>query len=263
MIRSLFTAATGMVSQQMNIDAIANNLANVNTTGFKKSRVNFQDLLYETITPAGSETSAGTTIPEGIQLGHGVRPSAISKDFTPGAAIQTGSQLDVMIEGDGFFQIELPDGSTAYTRDGSFKINQQGALLTADGYQLTPTISIPTDAELVTISSDGSVSVRVPGNSTPQTVGTLQLVRFSNPSGLDARLGRNLLLETQASGTPQTGQPGLNGVGTIAQGFLENSNVQVVEEILHMIIAQRAYEANSKVIQTADEMLQTANNVRR
>lgn len=263
MIRSLFTAATGMVSQQMNIDAIANNLANVNTTGFKKSRVNFQDLLYETIKPAGSETSAGTTIPEGIQLGHGVRPSAIAKDFTPGGAVQTGNQLDVMIEGDGFFQIELPDGTTAYTRDGSFKINQQGALLTADGYQLTPTISIPTDAELVTISSDGSVSVRVPGTGTPQTVGVLQLVRFSNAAGLDARLGRNLLLETQASGTPQTGQPGLNGVGTIAQGFLENSNVQVVEEILHMIIAQRAYEANSKVIQTADEMLQTANNVRR
>ena len=263
MIRSLFTAATGMVSQQMNIDAIANNLANVNTTGFKKSRVNFQDLLYETIKPAGSETSAGTTIPEGIQLGHGVRPSAIAKDFTPGGAVQTGNQLDVMIEGDGFFQIELPDGTTAYTRDGSFKINQQGSLLTADGYQLTPTISIPTDAELVTISSDGSVSVRVPGTGTPQTVGVLQLVRFSNAAGLDARLGRNLLLETQASGTPQTGQPGLNGVGTIAQGFLENSNVQVVEEILHMIIAQRAYEANSKVIQTADEMLQTANNVRR
>ena len=263
MIRSLFTAATGMVSQQMNIDAIANNLANVNTTGFKKSRVNFQDLLYETIKPAGSETTAGTTIPEGIQLGHGVRPSTISKDFSPGGAIQTGSQLDVMIEGDGFFQIELPDGSTAYTRDGSFKINQQGTLLTADGYQLSPAITIPTDAELVTISADGSVGVRVPGNTAAQTVGTLQLVRFSNPSGLDARLGRNLLMENQASGTPQAGQPGLNGIGTLAQGFLENSNVQVVEEILHMIIAQRAYEANSKVIQTADEMLQTANNVRR
>lgn len=263
MIRSLFTAATGMVSQQMNIDAIANNLANVNTTGFKKSRVNFQDLLYETVKPAGASTTAGTTIPEGIQLGHGVRPSAISKDFTPGGAIQTGNQLDLMIEGDGFFQIELPDGTTAYTRDGSFKINQEGTLLTADGYQLSPAITIPTDAELVTVSSDGSVSVRVPGSGTPQTVGTLQLVRFSNPSGLDARLGRNLLLETEASGTPQTGQPGLTGLGTLAQGFLENSNVQVVEEILHMIIAQRAYEANSKVIQTADEMLQTANNVRR
>lgn len=263
MIRSLFTAATGMISQQMNIDAIANNLANVNTTGFKKSRVNFQDLLYETIKPAGSETTAGTTIPEGIQLGHGVRPSSISKDFAPGAAIQTGNQLDMMIEGDGFFQIQLPDGNTAYTRDGSLKINQQGILLTADGYQLTPTITIPTNAELVTVSSDGTISATIPGSNAPQNLGTLQLVRFSNPAGLDARLGRNLLMETQASGTPQSGQPGLNGVGTIAQGFLENSNVQVVEEILHMIIAQRAYEANSKVIQTADEMLQTANNVRR
>ncbi len=263
MIRSMFTAATGMIAQQMNIDTIAHNLANVNTTGFKKSRVNFQDLLYETVKPAGSETQAGTTIPEGIQIGHGVRPSAIAKEFTAGAAIQTGNQLDIMIEGDGFFQIELPDGTTAYTRDGAFKINENGTMLTADGYPLTPAVTIPTDAELVTIGSDGSISARIPGTNTPTNLGTLQLVRFSNPSGLDARLGRNLLTETQASGTPRTGQPGLDGLGTIAQGFLENSNVQVVEEILQMIIAQRAYEANSRVIQTADEMLQTANNVRR
>lgn len=263
MIRAMFTAATGMIGQQMSIDTIAHNLANVNTTGFKKSRVNFQDLLYETIKPAGSETAAGTTIPEGIQIGHGVRPSAIAKVFSPGAAIQTGQPLDLMIEGDGFFQIQLPDGTIAYTRDGSFKINEQGTLLTADGYLLQPGIAIPTDAELITVGSDGTVSARVPGNNTPQNLGTLELVRFSNQSGLDARLGRNLLLETQASGTPVTGQPGLDGVGTVAQGFLENSNVQVVEEILQMIIAQRAYEANSKVIQTSDEMLQTANNVRR
>lgn len=263
MIRSLFTAATGMIAQQMNIDAIAHNLANVNTTGFKKSRVNFQDLLYETIRPSGSETQAGTTIPEGIQIGHGVRPSAISKIFTSGAAIQTGNALDMMIEGDGFFQIELPDGTIAYTRDGSFKINEDGTVMTADGYPLTPAITIPTDTELISIGSDGTVSARVPGDNTPQTLGTLQLVRFSNPAGMDARLGRNLLLETQASGTPNEGQPGLDGIGTIAQGFLENSNVQVVEEILQMIIAQRAYEANSRVIQTADDMLQTANNVRR
>jgi flagellar basal-body rod protein FlgG len=263
MIRSLFTAATGMIGQQMNIDAIAHNLANVNTTGFKKSRVNFQDLMYETIKPAGSETQAGTTIPEGIQLGHGVRPSAIAKEFTQGGAVQTGNPLDLMIEGDGFFQVNLPDGTTAYTRDGSFKINENGTVLTADGYPLTPAITVPTNAELVTVGSDGTVSARIPGNNTPQNLGNLQLVRFSNPAGLDARLGRNLLLETQSSGTPQTAQPGLDGLGTIAQGFLENSNVQVVEEILQMIIAQRAYEANSKVIQTADEMLQTANNVRR
>ncbi len=263
MIRSMFTAATGMIAQQMNIDSIAHNLANVNTTGFKKSRVNFQDLLYETIKPAGSETQAGTTIPEGIQIGHGVRPSAIAKVFSPGAAIQTGNPLDLMIEGDGFFQVEMPDGTIAYTRDGSFKINQDGVIMTADGYPLSPGITIPTDAELVSIGSDGTISARVPGDNTPQTLGTLQLVRFSNPAGLDARLGRNLLLETQASGPPNTGDPGLDGLGTLAQGFLENSNVQVVEEILQMIIAQRAYEANSRVIQTSDDMLQTANNVRR
>lgn len=262
MIRAMFTASTGMYAQQLNIDTIAHNLANVNTTGFKKSRVNFQDLLYETIKPAGSETTAGTTIPEGIQVGHGTRPSAIAKVFTPGAAIQTGNKLDLMIEGDGFFQVDLPDGNTAYTRDGAFKINEEGTIMTADGYPLTPGIDIPTDAELVTVSSDGNVSARVPGDNTPQVVGTLQLVRFSNPAGLDARLGRNLLLETQASGAPVAGQPGIDGIGTIAQGFLENSNVQVVEEILQMIIAQRAYEANSKVIQTSDQMLQIANNVR-
>lgn len=262
MIRAMFTASTGMYAQQMNIDTIAHNLANVNTTGFKKSRVNFQDLLYETIKPAGSETTAGTTIPEGIQIGHGTRPSAIAKVFTPGAAIQTGNKLDLMIEGDGFFQVDLPDGSTAYTRDGAFKINEEGTIMTADGYPLTPGIDIPTDAELITVSSDGNVAARVPGDNTPQVVGTIQLVRFSNAAGLDARLGRNLLLETQASGAPVAGQPGIDGLGNIAQGFLENSNVQVVEEILQMIIAQRAYEANSKVIQTSDQMLQIANNVR-
>ncbi|HEX72793.1 MAG TPA: flagellar basal-body rod protein FlgG, partial [Candidatus Hydrogenedentes bacterium] len=208
-------------------------------------------------------TQAGTTIPEGIQIGHGVRPSAIAKVFSPGGAIQTGNPLDMMIEGDGFFQVEMPDGTIAYTRDGSFKINQDGVIMTADGYPLSPGITIPTDAELVSIGSDGTISARVPGDNTPQTLGTLQLVRFSNSAGLDARLGRNLLLETQASGPPNTGDPGLDGIGTLAQGFLENSNVQVVEEILQMIIAQRAYEANSRVIQTSDDMLQTANNVRR
>ena len=263
MIRSLFTAATGMIAQQMNIDTISNNLANVNTTGFKRSRVNFQDLLYETIKPAGSETTAGTTIPEGIQVGHGVRPSAVSKVFSPGSAIQTGNPLDLMIEGDGFFQVELPDGTIAYTRDGAFKINEEGIVMTADGYPLTPTITIPTEAELITVGADGTVSVRVPGDNTPQNIGTIELARFSNPAGLDARLGRNLFLETQASGAPNVGQPGLDGLGTIAQGFLENSNVQVVEEIIQLIIAQRAYEANSRIVQASDEMLQTANNMRR
>lgn len=252
-----------MIAQQTNIDTIANNLANVNTTGFKKSRVNFQDLLYETLRPAGTETAAGTTIPEGIQIGHGVRPSSVAKVFSGGNLIQTGNPLDLVIEGSGFFQVELPDGTTAYTRDGAFKINQDGMIMTVDGYPLTPTMNIPVEYEQISVGSDGTVSVRVPGNATPQNLGTLTLVRFPNPAGLDARLGRNLLLETQASGPPTEGQPGLDGIGMMEQGFLENSNVQVVEEIIHLIIAQRAYEASSKVIQTSDEMLQQANNVRR
>lgn len=263
MIRALFTSASGMIAQQMNIDTIANNLANVNTTGFKKSRVNFQDLLYETIKPAGTETQAGTTIPEGIQIGHGVRPSAIAKLFSPGNMVATGNPTDIVIEGDGFFQVQLPDGTIAYTRDGSFKINAEGTMMTADGYPLNPGITVPTNYEQLTIGSDGTVSVRVPGSTAPQNIGVIQLARFPNPAGLDARLGRNLLLESQASGAPTQGNPGLEGIGNIEQGFLENSNVQVVEEILQMIIAQRAYEAGSKVIQTSDEMLQTANNVKR
>ncbi|MBL7647176.1 MAG: flagellar basal-body rod protein FlgG [Candidatus Hydrogenedentes bacterium] len=262
MIRSLFTASTGMIAQQMNIDTIAHNLANVNTTGFKKSRVNFQDLLYETIKPAGTQTANGTTIPEGIQIGHGVRPSSIAKLHTQGGSIQTGNPFDLAIEGEGFFQITLPDGTTGYTRDGAFKVNAEGQVLTADGYLLADNIVIPDDAEVVNIGPDGTVSVIQPGNVTTQ-VGNIELVRFPNPAGLDARLGRNLLMENDASGPPTPATPGLEGLGTLTQGFLENSNVQVVEEILQMIIAQRAYEANSKVIQTADEMLQTANNVRR
>ncbi len=263
MIRAMFSAATGMIAQQVNIDTIANNLANVNTTGFKKSRVNFQDLLYETLKPAGVQTSAGTTTPEGIQIGHGVRPSSVAKLFTPASLVQTANPLDIAIEGDGFFQVDLPDGTTAYTRDGSFRTNADGTLLTVDGYAVNPGITLPSDAEQISIGQDGVISVRIPGQTTTQNVGTLQLVRFSNPSGLDASLGRNLLLETEASGTPVIGDPGTEGIGFLAQGFLENSNVQVVEEIISMIVAQRAYEANSKVIQTADEMLQTANNVRR
>ena len=262
-MRSMFTAATGMVAQQMNIDTIANNLANVNTTGFKKSRVNFQDLLYETVKPAGSETAAGTTIPEGIQIGHGVRPSAIAKNFSPGNLIQTGNPLDLAIEGDGFFQIELADGTTGYTRDGSFKMNQDGNVLTADGYRMSPALTIPTNYTQLNIGADGTVSVMVPGDPAPQTLGTISLARFPNPSGLDARMGRNILLETQASGTATLAQPGLEGAGLVEQGFVENSNVQVVEEIIQMIVAQRAYEANSKVIQTSDDMLQLANNLRR
>ncbi|HOE65223.1 MAG TPA: flagellar basal-body rod protein FlgG [Candidatus Hydrogenedentes bacterium] len=263
MIRALFTAATGMIAQQLNIDTIAHNMANVNTTGFKKSRVNFQDLIYETIKPAGSETAAGQTIPEGIQVGHGVRPASIAKLFSPGNYIQTGNPLDLVIEGDGFFQVTLPDGTIGYTRDGNFKLDANGQIVSTDGYPLQPGITVPNNALSVNIGSDGTVSAMVQGNAAPQNLGTIQLVRFVNPAGLDARLGRNILLETQASGAPIAGQPGLDGLGTLENGFLENSNVQVVEEILNLIIAQRAYEASSKVIQTSDEMLQTANNVRR
>lgn len=261
MIRALFTGATGMIAQQLNMDTIANNLANVNTTGFKKSRVNFQDLLYETLKPAGTETQAGTTIPEGIQVGHGVRPSSIAKLFTTGNMIQTGNPLDLMIEGEGFFQVTLPDGTRAFSRDGSFKMNQTGNLMTADGYLLEPAITIPANAESISVGRDGTVSVLTDG--TQGLIGNIQLVRFINPAGLDARLGSNLLLETEASGTPQESPPGLEGMGMLTQGFLENSNVQVVEEILQMIIAQRAYEASSKVIQSSDEMLQLANNIKR
>jgi flagellar basal-body rod protein FlgG len=263
MIRALFTSATGMIAQQMHIDTIAHNLANVNTTGFKKSRVNFQDLIYETIRPAGAQTAEGTTIPEGMQIGHGVRPSSIAKVHTPGGAIQTGNPLDIMIEGDGFFQILMPDGDIAYTRDGAFKRNEQGIVMTADGYSLEPAITIPQDAELISVGLDGTISARVPGGAEFQNLGEIQLVNFSNPAGLDAQMGHNLLQETEASGVPIPAQPGMEGVGMIAQGFLENSNVQVVEEIIQMIIAQRAYEANSKTIQAADEMLQTANAVKR
>ncbi|MBM3289565.1 MAG: flagellar basal-body rod protein FlgG [Candidatus Hydrogenedentes bacterium] len=263
MIRALFTAATGMIGQQTNIDTIAHNLANVNTTGFKKSKVNFQDLLYETVKPAGTQTAAGQTIPEGIQIGHGARPASVAKLFTQGNLIQTGNNLDLAVEGNGFFQVDLPDGTTGYTRDGSFRRDQNGSLVTIDGFPLQPGITIPNDAEEVTIGNDGSVFAKQPGSPTPTNVGQIQLVRFVNAAGLDARIGHNVLQETEASGPPVQGNPGTEGIGFLSAGFLENSNVQVVEEILNLIIAQRAYEANSKVIQTSDEMLQVANNVRR
>lgn len=263
MIRAMYTAATGMIAQQTNIDTIANNMANVSTTGFKKSRVNFQDLLYETIKAPGGQTASGINIPEGIQIGHGVRPASIAKLYTPGSLIQTGNEFDMAIEGEGFFMIEMPDGTQTYTRDGSFKRSEDGRLVTADGYELSGGITIPNDALSVSIASDGTISARIAGQTTTSQIGTLELVRFSNPAGLDAALGRNLLMETDASGAAITGNPGIDGNGTIAQGFLENSNVQTVEEIIAMIIAQRAYEASSKVIQTADDMLQVANNIRR
>ncbi|MBE3583197.1 MAG: flagellar basal-body rod protein FlgG [Limnochordaceae bacterium] len=262
MMRSLWTAGSGMIAQQFNIDTIANNLANVNTVGFKRSRVDFQDLLYQTVRFAGSPVTAGTQIPTGLQVGHGVRPVSTQKIFTTGTFKQTDNPLDLMIEGDGFFQVLMPDGQLAYTRDGAFKIDGQGRLVTSDGFVVQPEITIPPDAVSVNVGTDGTVSVLTSGNNQPQNLGQLQLARFINPAGLRS-MGRNLFAATAASGAPMTGAAGLDGLGSIAQGYLEMSNVQVVEEMVNMILAQRAYEVNSKAIQASDEMLQTANNLRR
>ena len=251
-----------MIAQQMNVDTIANNLANVNTIGFKKSRVNFQDLLYETVKPAGTETVDGTTIPEGIQIGHGVRPSSVAKVFSAGNLIQTGRPLDIAIEGDGFFKILLPNGEFAYTRNGSFKLDRDGRLVTPTGYPMDPEISIPEDTRNITISADGIVSVTQGDSDIPTEVGTIEMAKFINPGGLRP-MGQNLYVVTEASGDEITGVPGEDGLGHITQGFLEMSNVNVVEEMVKMIISQRAYEMNSKAIQTADEMIQTVNQLKR
>jgi flagellar basal-body rod protein FlgG len=262
MIRSLWTAATGMQAQELNIDVIANNLANVNTSGFKKSRAEFQDLLYESMRPAGAASSADTTIPTGIQLGHGTRASAVQKIFTQGDFENTQNELDWAIEGDGFFQIELPNGDTSYSRCGEFKLDADGRIVNADGFPLVPQLTIPSDTISITVGMDGTVSVIQAGDSTPSEIGTLQLARFVNAAGLRS-LGKNLFVPTEGSGDEIIGTPGEDGLGSIAQGFLEMSNVSVVDEMVGMITAQRAYETNSKVIQTSDEMLQMANNLKR
>ncbi len=262
MIRSLFTAATGMLAQQLNLDVIANNLANVNTNGFKKSKADFQDLMYQIVEEPGTTANQQGTSPTGIQIGLGVRPAAVGKIHSQGDFESTGNPFDVAIEGDGFFQITLPNGEQRYTRSGAFKQDETGILVNSDGYQLSPTITIPTDAIGITISSDGIVSVRQPGSTTLSQVGQIQTARFQNPAGLRAS-GRNLFEETEASGAATLGTPGDTGLGTLAQGFLESSNVSVVEEIVSMVTGQRAYEANSKVIQTADQLLSTAINVKR
>jgi flagellar basal-body rod protein FlgG len=262
MMRALWTAGTGMVAQQANIDVISNNLANVNTTGFKKSRTDFQDLMYQTVRQAGSTTGPDTQLPTGIQMGHGVRQVATQKIYTEGNMQQTGNQLDLAIEGDGFFQITMPDGTIGYTRDGAFKRDSQGRMVTSEGYPLEPQITIPDNATDIAISSDGRVTAKIPGQTAPQELGQLQLARFINPAGLDS-IGRNLLTETAASGAPTITNPGTDGTGTVVNQYLEMSNVQVVEEMVNMIVAQRAYEINSKAITTSDEMLQTAANLRR
>ncbi len=259
-MRALQTAATGMQGQQLTLDIIANNLANVQTAGFKRSRIDFQDLLYENTQVAGTASSQGTEVPSGFEIGHGSRAVSTQRLFMEGDLEQTSNPLDLAIEGDGFFQITQPNGDVAYTRAGSFRKDSQGDLVTTDGFLLNPQIAIPADALSVTIGSDGTVSVTQPGVTKAQTVGTIELARFLNPAGLQA-LGRNLFLPTQASGDPTTGTPGKDGFGTLSQGFIEKSNVNVVEEMVNLIVAQRAYETNSKAIQTADQMLQTTNNL--
>lgn len=262
MLRSLWISSTGMEAQQLHIDMISNNLANVNTVGFKRSRADFEDLLYQDVKIPGAASSPTTQIPTGIQIGLGVRPVATQKIFTMGNFQKTGNTLDLAIEGDGFFQITTPDGSIAYTRDGTFKLNKDGNIVTSDGYLIEPSLTIPSDATSITVSSDGIVSVSRAGSSTPEEVGNIELARFINPAGLKA-VGRNLFLQTDSSGDSQTGVPGKSGLGTITQGFVEMSNVSVIEEMVNMIVAQRAYELNSKSIQTADDMLQIANNLKR
>ena len=258
MLRALYTAATGMQAQQINIDTIANNIANVNTTGFKQGRAEFQDLLYQTIRPAGTASSNSTTYPVGLQLGLGTRPVATDRIYTQGDFRQTNNPYDLVIEGKGFFQVKLSSGEIGYTRDGSFHVGGDGSLVTADGNSLEPPIKIPANAESITIGKDGNVSVNVGGQN--QQVGDIQLANFANPAGLNA-VGGNLFKSSTASGDATTGAPGENGVGRVNQGFLENSNVSVVEEMVNMIIAQRAYEVNSRAVKVADDMLSQINNL--
>lgn len=262
MMRALWTAASGMQAQQKNIDVVANNLANVNTAGFKKSRADFQDLIYQNLKSSGAPSTSTTEVPTGIQIGLGTKLAAVTKIFTTGDLTQSGNQLDVAIEGDGFYQILQPDGNIAYTRAGAFKMDSTGRVVTPDGYPIQPEIVIPANTTKITIGNDGTVSVAQAGQSAATTLGTIQLATFINPSGLSAQ-GKNLFLPTDSSGTATTGTPGQNGLGTLAQGMLEMSNVSVAEEMVNMIVGQRAYEVNSKAVQTSDEMLQTANNLRR
>jgi flagellar basal-body rod protein FlgG len=255
-MRALSIAATGMQAQQTNVETIANNLANMNTTAFKEQRAEFEDLLYQNVLTPGSQTSdTGTYAPNGIQIGSGVMTAAIYRIETQGDLQSTGNPYDVAIQGTGFFEIQQPDGTDAYTRSGNFSLSPQGQLVTQDGLLVLPGISIPNNATAVTINTQGQVLATVPGNTTPQTVGQLELTVFPNPAGLNS-IGSNLYLETPASGSPQTGVPGSPGYGTLQQGYLETSNVNSVDEITALITAQRAYEMNSKVVTAADQMLQ-------
>jgi flagellar basal-body rod protein FlgG len=255
MLRSLHIARTGLETQQTQLDVVSNNLANVSTTGFKKGRAIFEDLLYQIIRQPGAQSSQQTQLPSGFQLGVGSRTVATERIFQQGSLQQTGNPLDIAINGRGFFQIQMPDGTTSYTRDGSFQVDSQGTMVTASGYPLLPNVQVPTNALTVTIGRDGVVSVTVPGATAATTLATIQLASFVNPAGLQSQ-GENLFIETAASGTPQVNDPGVNGLGVLNQSFIETSNVNVAEELVNMIIAQRAFELNSKAITTSDQMLQ-------
>lgn len=262
MLNALWSSASGMYAQQLNLDVVANNIANVNTTGFKKNKVDFQDILYLNLKTAGTPNAVGIQNPVGIQVGLGSKVVSTSKIFTQGAIEKTGNVLDIAIEGEGFFQILYPTGETVYTRDGSFKINREGQIVTSDGLLLQPEITIPSEAVEINIGMDGTVSVLLSGETTPTELGRIELVKFINPGGLIS-IGKNLYKQSDASGDPIVGFPGESGLGILTQGFLERSNVEIVEEMVNLIIIQRAYEVNSKSIQTADEILRIATNLRR
>jgi len=262
MLRSLYSAATGMIAQQTSIDVTSNNIANVNTVGYKKQRAEFADLFYQTMEYAGTSTSATTTSPTGINVGLGVRPTAITKMFSQGNFKETGNNLDLAITGNGFFKVQMPDGTQAYTRNGSFKLDANGQMVTSDGYPLVPNIVIPPDAVQISIGTDGTVSVLQAGQTQTTQIGQITLTNFINPAGLHA-LGDNNYINTSASGDPIEGVAGTMGLGQIRQGFVEMSNVQLVEEMTDLITAQRAYDANSKAIMTSDEMLKTVNQLKR
>lgn len=261
MIKALFTSASGMLAQQTVVDTTANNLANVDTTGFKRSQVEFQDLLYQNVRAPGTQGATGLEVPTGIQIGSGVRTAGISKIFTAGSVENTSNELDLAINGDGFFQVQMPNGETRYTRDGSFRLNSTGQLATADGFLLQPPIAFPSDTLEITVGSDGTVSViAASAPSQAQTVGNITLARFPNRGGLRAE-GRNLFSESSSSGTAQPGTPGESGLGSLQQGFLEKSNVQVVTEMIRLITAQRAFEASQRAVLTSDQMLQATNGM--
>jgi flagellar basal-body rod protein FlgG, Gram-negative bacteria len=260
MMRSLWTSTTGMSAQTLNMDVIANNLANLSTSGFKKSRADFQDLLYQIMKTPGAPTSADTISPTGIQIGLGVKPGAVTKIFTEGDIVQTSNTFDVAIEGSGFFQVTLPDGNTAYTRAGTLKLDGSGRITTSDGYPIEPEIVIPEDALNVTISETGIVSALLGDATIATELGNIDLAYFINDAGLIA-IGKNMFRETESSGVALVGTPGTNGIGTLLQGYVENSNVNMVEELTQMITAQRAFEINSKVITTSDEMMRTVTNM--